>query len=94
MDTATISAFIRLSGATRESTNEAISLLARSRLSAYFAIGEAFESVIAITFAPLLFAYFKALTVCFEYLGKDMPIMASFSSILIIFSKSSEVVVL
>ena len=69
-------------------------LLARSRLSAYFAIGEAFESVIAITFAPLLFAYLSALTVCFEYLGKEMPIMASFSSILIIFSKSSEVVVL
>ena len=36
-------------------------------IGAYFAIGEAFESVIAITFAPLLFAYFKALTVCFVY---------------------------
>ncbi len=93
IETATIRAFIRLKGATRESTKDAISLLASSRLSAYFAIGEDAESVTAMTFAPLCFAKSRAFTVCLEYLGNDMPIITSLSSMCIILSKSSEVVI-
>lgn len=53
---ATMSALIIESGATSESTKDAMSLFASRRSSAFAAMGDAALSVIEMTFAPCFFA--------------------------------------
>ena len=85
----TRSALISDSGAVSESTNDAIDDVARSDTSACSVIGVPSLSVIAIVFAPLLWAYAMELIVLAEYLGKEIPIRTSSSVIGITCSKSS-----
>ena len=68
---------MRLSGATRESTKEAMSLLARRVMVAVSTRGEVSESVRATTLAPRSRAKCMACTVRLEYRGKLMPMTTS-----------------
>ena len=77
MHSATIKALITLSGATSESTMDAISLLAIRLQEEYRFIGEWTLSVSVITFAFRLLANSIAFKVRMEYRGKLMPMIAS-----------------
>ena len=86
---ATIRELITLSGATRESTIDAISLRAIRLQEEYRFIGEWTLSVSVITFAFLLLANSKAFNVRIEYRGKLIPTITSSSPIRMSCSKIS-----
>lgn len=75
--TATSRAFTRDSGATRESTKEAMSLRAMREYREMGARGEVSPSVMAMVVAPRSLAKLIAWTVRLEYRGKLMPMTAS-----------------
>ncbi|GAH91185.1 unnamed protein product, partial [marine sediment metagenome] len=82
-------AFIKLKGAAKESIKEFRLLLANTLTSDNWAKGDNTLSVIATVFAPFFLAYSIISTVCRVYRGKVMPIIRSFSFILINLSKRS-----
>ena len=84
---------IEVNESLQESTMETISLLARRLQDEYRFMGEWMLSVMVITLAFLSLANSMAFRVLMEYLGKLIPITASFSPTRIICSNISDTLV-